>query len=151
MLMYMISKIIRDTFLKEVGKFQGGKPEPKAMLLSFSMPTQKGEEGYRHSELLIYAPANYVAVFEREGWNVIQESDLEYDEESGEDVIKEGCDYNKGSSPWVLLSYHDSCWSDAIEGFFRKCKDSVAGFHGSDWYKIVDINRYELPDDFRGK
>lgn len=151
MLHTMLAVIIRETFLKDVGKFQAdGTTTPKAMHLRFSVPCYPGEEGYRHRELLIYGPASYVAVFERETWDVIPEEHLEYDEGSDECRIKKGCSYVKGASLWLKKAYHDSCWSDAIENFFREHKNTLNGFSGPSWswYKVVNPKDFTLPDGF---
>ncbi len=143
----MLTSVIRETFLKAVGKFQlrVDDAEPKAMLIKFSVSPQPGEEGYRSRQLLIYAPLNYVSVYERETWNVIAQDLLEYDELSEEEVPKEGHEYQKGSSPWVMRSCHDSGWTQAIDTFLKTHEPNIRGFVG-DWFSIVPASDYTLPE-----
>ncbi len=145
---HMLTSIIREAFLKEVGKFQVRvqNNRPRAMLLKFSVPAHKGEDGYRSRQLLIYAPLNYVHVYERDTWNVIPEDLLEYDEKSSEDRIKEGHDYTKGASPWVMRACHDSCWTEAIDTFLKTYEPAINGFVGGDWFTVVDASEHTLPE-----
>jgi hypothetical protein len=145
---HMLTTIVRETFLKEVGKFQSRVQNgtPKGMLLRFRSYPRTGEEGYRTRELLVYASLNYVGVYERDTWNVIAADLLEYDEKTDEDQIKKGHDYDKGASPWILRAFHDSCWTDAIDTFLKTYEKEIDGFSGSNWFTVVPVEDYVLPD-----
>lgn len=144
---HMLTSVIRQTFLKEVGKFAGvSSSSPKGMLLTFRMATGPTEEGYREKELLLYAPGNYVGVYVRETWDVIPREHLGYDEESGDEYVKKGYAYEKGASEWVLKSYHDSGWTEAVENFLRENQKGLNGWaSGPSWFSIVPISSYTLP------
>lgn len=118
---------------------------------ALNFPLREKEDGYRHVELLIYAPYNYVGVFIRENWNVISLDDLEYDEESGEQYIKKGKDYSQGVGEWRRLSYHDSCWrSDGVDRLLHEYKDRLqtlsAKFGPDPFWDIVEVPA-DLPMD----
>lgn len=142
-LQHLLTSLIRSEFLARAGKWQERDPSHKAMLFSFAIPTKAGEEGYRDLDVLIYAPANYVGVYTRERWNVINESDLGDDDEGP----LPGKDYEKGESAWTCAAYHDSCWSEGIEEILKKRHLLTWGHQPNDsWCQIVDASSYNLPE-----
>lgn len=124
----MLAEVICDKFLKEVGKGQG--LVRNAMLITFRSVTNFDlEEGYRHIELLIYAPSNYVQVWVRDTSDVIPLEDME---EQGEEMVpKKGTGYTKSATEWKLIGDHDSCWRDAVEKLLKDRKNDIIGFSGS--------------------
>lgn len=146
----MLADVIISAFNEKVGKFQSNKETPSALLIEFRTRTSADEEGYRRKELLIYAPMNYVAVLERDTWDVIPRDELEYDEDSDEEYPKKGCKYRKGASEWKTRMYHDSGWRDGIENFLREHEKALTGFSGgsSSWCKVVAVKGLNLPEDF---
>lgn len=141
---YLLRSVIEHEFMERVGKFQVRQDEPKAMMVSFSTGVQKGEEGYRYFDILIYAPQNYVTVWTRKRWNVISEEHLEYDEDSEDMVIKKGFDYVEGASPWTKIADHDSGWREGINDALKDGGD-LSTFSPVDhrgWYSIVDPRKY---------
>lgn len=148
MLDYLFMTVIDQTFIKNVGKFQGKNPDPKAMHIRFSVHiAHEKEEGYRYRylDLVIYAPMNYVQVWVRDAWNVIPIADLEYDDE-GEGAVKKGKAYAEGASEWRLVADHDSCWRDGVRDVIRKYHDQLSTFSGSDWFNIVPVSTLNLPE-----
>src|SRR5271157_6011394 len=82
-----------------------------AMLVNFRLAIDSEvEEGYRHLSLLIFGGGcNYIKVFARLKWTVVELSALNDDEAPSNS-------YTEGETPWILLSDHDSCWrSDGVE------------------------------------
>ena len=146
----LLTTVICQTFLKEAGKFQNGDQGlKKAMVVSFSTRVDYDkEEGYRQIDLVLYAPANYVGVYERRRWTVIPLDDLEYDEEAGESFVKPGKSYVNGGTEWKLICYHDSCWrTDGVHDFLNRYADDINTFDGArEWFKIVDVDTLDLPD-----
>lgn len=157
-LQYLLSSIIRETFLKEVGKNQsrmpigastgaGNEPPEKGLRLKFKTRTDYSkEEGYRFVEVVIYAPMNYVQVWVRKSWNVIPNDDLETGDD-GDTYVKNGKDYDKGSDPWEKIADHDSCWTDGVDSVLKGEFGELTTFDGSSnhWYEIVDFSTLEIP------
>jgi len=138
----MLKTIICETFMKGVGKGQA----KKAMLLRIEVPTKAGESGYRQRELLVWAPANYVGVYERDAWDVIPEDELEYDAESDDYDIKRGSPgYRKGASEWKLKCYHDSGWREAVLNFIRTYEKEFENFSSPSWFTVIDPTTENLP------
>lgn len=150
MLEYMLADIICQTFEKAPGRNQdlpcysmGGPPEitsKQAMLIEMDIHIDsEKEEGYRHIDLLLYAPSNYVQVWTRERWDVIPLEDLEYDDD-GDSYVKKGKDYTKGETEWTMLSDHDSCWRDAVQKLIFDNRHKLASFDGiGSWYKVIPL------------
>jgi hypothetical protein len=48
----------------------------------------------------------------------------------------------------AVISYHDSCWSDAVNKLLRE-EDLLTWGHfpGREWYDIVDTSRLDLPEE----
>ena len=138
MLTNILSDIICQTYLEQVGKFN----RDKALTVSFSVGIDYDtEEGYRQEELLVYGPSNYVQVWVRNRWNVIKLEDLEYDDD-GDGSIKPGKSYSTGASDWVMIGDHDSCWRDAVRNFIDKHKNKLNSFSTSKWYEVVDVEDF---------
>ena len=145
----MVSDMICAIFEDKVGKWQVRKVREgvdlKALLVSFhERINYDKEEGYRQVDLLVYGPMNYVGVWVRRRWTVISQDDLDYDKESCENVIKEGKDYQTGSTEWEQICYHDSCWRSAINDFLFENRENLTGFDsptGCPWQVITHSKR----------
>lgn len=136
----ILTAVLAQTFQTVCGTWQSKKAEPKAFLVSFSIPIDHTKEsGYRQVEFALYAEYNYVGVYTRECWNVIPLEDLEYNEGDDEEYIKEGKDYSTGNSGWTQVISHDTCWRDAVREFIFKNIEVIQTFSGScDFYRLVD-------------
>ncbi len=137
----IVKTMIVNTFETACGRFQSDKEAPKAFLVTFGLKARGDEEGYRHLDLLIYASGNYVGVYHRERWNVIDSDDLTYDPMTDETYIKPGKDYAKGDTGWKICAYHDSAWRDdgvgtVLRGYRHQISTLQTGF-GHDWFKLV--------------
>lgn len=171
-LQYLLSSVIRETFLKEVGKnqirrqrrdgltipeFKQGVGNGEALKLRFKTGTDYSkEEGYRWVEVVIYAPLNYVQVWVRTSWNVIPLEDLE-DDGDGDTFVKKGKDYNEGESAWEKIADHDSCWTDGVDRVLKGEFGDLMTFDGrgsfdalgssindSTWYEIIDVSTVKI-------
>ena len=136
--------IISSEFEKNVGRWQVKKDKQISMDLSFSLsPFYDFESGYRRLRLRIFADMNYVAILVKEYWNVLPHEYAEYDEEREDTFIKEGKDYITGDSGWYLVSYHDSCWRDAIDDVLRAYRDRIIlidTLFESYWYVKTELS-----------
>lgn len=143
----IVENIICNEFEKRIGRNQASWDKLEAMLLSFRIDTNyKIEEGYRHLDLMIYAPHNYVGVFVKEKWDVIPKEDLECGDDF-DPVVKKGKDYHKGQTRWLMEGYHDSCWRDAVNRVLWDNRDRINMLDGfSYWYKTVDVTEELLKD-----
>lgn len=103
------------------------------------------EEGYRFVDMVLYAPMNYVGVHVRDRWCVIPLEDLVTGED-GDTYIKEGEDYQEGASGWTCLSYHDSCWRDAVRDFLFLNRDRLQGFEGLSWCQLEPVEGIEIAE-----
>jgi len=134
----IVSNIICTTFENEVKRWQTKNEKQFAMMVSFSLSLDYDkEEGYRHLDILIYGPMNYVGVLVRERWTIIP-----IDELDGEDSLKPGCDYREGDSGWLFASYHDSCWtSDGVQRTIYKNRDRINCLSTGlgEWYKKIEM------------
>ena len=116
----IVKTMIVNTFETACGRFQSDKEAPKAFLVTFGLKARGDEEGYRHLDLLIYASGNYVGVYHRERWDVIDSDDL---------------------TGWKICAYHDSAWRDdgvgtVLRGYRHQISTLQTGF-GHDWFKLV--------------
>jgi hypothetical protein len=144
MLHHLLADVVCQTFMKEAGKFQAQQERPRAMVVTVNIDTREGEEGYRSRDLLLFAPMNYVRVFERERWDVIPEEDL--DEKTEEP--KPGKGYRKGESAWTKIGDHDSAWRDAVSRFFYLHRDEIStwGGPGGTFYRVVFAEEWLGPE-----
>jgi hypothetical protein len=145
----LLTTIIDQTFMKEVGKFQAKNPTEmdRAMHVRFSVPidTEK-EEGYRYLDLAIYAPMNYVQVWTRDAWNVIPLDELAYEDDDGEAFVIAGSPgYREGASVWKLLADHDSCWRDGVRSLLQQHRNKLSSFSGAKWFTVVPVTSLQLP------
>lgn len=142
MITNILSDIICDTFENEVGRWQAKEDEPKALEVVFSTRIDyEKEEGYRGVHLLIYGEHNYVGVFKRDWWRVIDRDKIEYDEETGEESWPDE-HFREDMSEWEMLSYHDSCWrSDGVDRFIFANRDklSTIGTPLKRWFNIIPM------------
>lgn len=135
------TNMLGDVIINEF-EMRVGRNSDKAMLIEFNTKVDwDKEEGYRYTDLLIYAPSNYVQVWARDRWNVCPLEDMEYDEPAMDMVPKPGKDYVQGETEWRMLTDHDCAWrEDGIRRFLRVYRAELMrfatiGLH--DWYKIV--------------
>jgi hypothetical protein len=144
----LLSKVIAQTFEKEVGRGQFRREgPPKALKVSFSTRTDNEEEGYRSADLVLFAGMNYVGVYVRDCWDVIPVEHLGYDEDLEDTYVKPGHAYVKGESPWKVIGYHDSCWRDSVEKFLAERWEDILTFRGpGSWFEVVDVTTLNLPD-----
>lgn len=146
----MLRTVITHEFMSRVGKFQVRQDTtPKAMLLSFRTELGPAEDGYRFFDVLIYAPENYVTVWTRTRWDVIPETDLEDDAESGEVYPKKGKGYVKGETVWQKIADHDSGWRDGVGRALSTA--GLSGFShvdGGGWYAVVEAAKYLTLDSY---
>lgn len=142
----IVSNIITTTFDNDVKRWQTKNEKQMAMMISFSLSLDYDkEEGYRHLDILIYGPMNYVGVLVRERWTIIPVDEVE------EDSLKPGCEYREGQTPWMLASYHDSCWtSDGVQSTIWKNRERInclsTGF--GKWFDKVEMTS-ELLETFQ--
>lgn len=129
MIEYMLSSIIEKTFEDAVGKGQG--ETRKALHVGFDLnPSGEGEnrDQYSVDHMYVYAPMNYVYV-------AVQNERID-------------ADGNRHVGPMVILSYHDSCWRDAIQQYIFKNRDRLSVFrsfgHLFDWYDVLDLTPDEV-------
>ena len=168
-LQFLLNTIIRETFLKEVGKnqisrthyhkdgltipeFKQGHGNGEALKLRFKTNIDYDKEnGYRFVEVVIYAPMNYVQVWVRNTWNVIPLEDLE-DGDDGDTYVKKGKSYIEGASAWEKIADHDSCWPDGVDRVLKGDFGELSTFDGvalgpdGGWYKIVDFSELKISE-----
>jgi len=126
MIEYILSDIICREFEKIGGKGQRNEKSPKMMHVGFDFNT-KDEDQYEVHHMYIYAPDNYVYV-------AVQEERID---ENGKRIVGE----------MKILSYHDSCWRDAIRDFIFANRNNICVLKGIDtffdWYDVLDIRLEE--------
>lgn len=152
---YILSDVICETFLSEVGKHQQNS-EKKALHIRFRTTVDYNkEEGYRYLDLVIFAPHNYVQVWIRSSWNVIPQDELVYDEDLDDTVIarfSEG--YRSGSSGWELIHNHDSCWRDGVRNVIQGRHGRLTGLDcilKENWYDVVCVHDLIPEVDYNSK
>lgn len=101
--MYALAQIICHEFEKNVGK--DNAEAKKALHVGFSMYEKDGDQ-YRVVHMYIFAPYNYVYV-------AIQEERIDAD---GERIV----------APMEILSYHDSCWREAVREWISKNQREIS-------------------------
>lgn len=125
MIEYMLSDVICHEFEKVVGK--GQYTTGKAMHIGFGLCVGDSTDQYRHQNLYLFAPGNYVYV-------AIQ----------SEAILEDG---TRSVGPMELLCYHDSCWRDAVQSFIFKNRENFSVFrsfdHLFDWYDVLTL----LPEE----
>ena len=138
MIEWMLADVICQEFERVVGKDQykmerdGVPAEGKAMHIGFGMRCGNKTDIYDVCHMYIFGPANYVYV-------AIQQERID-------------ADGNRHIGPMEILSYHDSCWRDAIEQFVFKRRGDLnvfSAFKLFDWYDIVTLTEAEM--DFLAK
>jgi hypothetical protein len=125
MVKWMLSEIICKEFEKVVGKGQAASR--KAMHIGFSMRPSKSSDQYHVVHMYIFAPMNYAYVA----------TQSERITNKGERVV----------GPMELLSYHDSCWRDAVQSFIcNKSTDlnTFKSFMLLEWYDVVTLTPAEV-------
>jgi hypothetical protein len=136
----IITSIITAEFEKNVGRWQSKNAVEYGMKITFdlSLHDYDIEEGYRHLEILIYGPANYIGVYVREDWTVIPINEIK----SNGEGLRKGKDYRKGKNDWVNVSYHDSGWRDGIKNVLDKYEDKINHVRNNDnWYEKIQITK----------
>lgn len=139
----ILGKVITSTFSRAVGKSQCRKEKPKAFLVTFNLHIDyNAETGYRHLDLLIYAPHNYVGVYARERGTVISVADLEetFDFEL---VPTSGKNYSNFQDDWKCYGYHDSGWVECVDTILDHYEKKIYSINilraGNNFYQIVDV------------
>lgn len=141
----MLTDVLVDTFEEHVGKWQEKKPEADRRALKVTFRTRidyDKEEGYRYMDLVVYAAFNYVSVYVRERWTVLDINDISDElDPSGENQIEEGKDYVDGSTEWRQIAHHDSGWRSAISSFLFENRGAITGFDrsGAKFYQVVTL------------
>lgn len=125
----MLADAINATFERECGKHQiKNASNAKVFKVAFRLKTDyEKEEGYRHLEVALWGPLNYVQVWVRETWDVIPVEDLDIDED-GDSRPKKGKKYNEGATEWKKVADHDSCWRDGVRSILRENACRITGF-----------------------
>jgi len=142
-----------DDFRRQLRAFKDfSKNDLQNIALQFTFDLRVNcvkEVGYRHLDLIAWAPRNYVGIFTKERWNVLSNDDLE-DSEDGEIIIKKGKDYNIGSSDYEIHSYHDSCWrEDGVRRVLYERESVIRGIDSlSTFYRTINVDD-ELQNKFR--
>lgn len=135
----IVSNIICSEFENNVGRWQNKNEKMFAMKMTFRLNNDWDiEEGYRHLQVLIFGPMNYIGVFVKEDWTVIPVDELDDDG----DCLKKGCEYRIDETDWKMISYHDSCWrSDGVDRILSIQEDRLNGLDFSaHWYEKVEIS-----------
>lgn len=121
---HVLHQIICDEFVRKIGRRQTYSEGLKtAMRIDFSTKDGPEHKNYTHTELVLFAPLNYVGVYTRNYWTP---------------QTREG---TKGETPWRCLCYHDSCWRDEVHNFLFQNRDEIQSLALGDWY-----TRWELTD-----
>lgn len=125
MITSMLTTVICDQFNTSVGKQKHETGE--ALHIGFGMTTGDGSsDQYRVIHMYIYAPCNYVFVATQE-----------------ERIDEDG---NRHVGQMDILSYHDSCWRDAISQFLFENREEVLVFNSlklGQWYDVVMLTEDE--------
>ena len=121
----MLSDVICCEFEKVAGKNQG--LTGKALHIGFGIRPSISSDQYRVVHMYIFGPMNYVYV-------VIQEERIDEDG-------------NRHVGPMELLSYHDSCWRDAVRSFLSRNRGDLSIFRSFDsvlgWYDVIVLTDEE--------
>jgi hypothetical protein len=142
----MLHWVIAEYFEKAVGKGQAMKDEGKAVAEAEGIPfigadhlglhigfsvwekeDHKEENQYHSHHMFIYAPMNYVYVAVQERW-----------------VDVKGAVF---TNPMDIISYHDSCWRDAISTFIWSHREDLSGFQAFELLGCFDV--VEISDEQR--
>jgi hypothetical protein len=129
-----------DGLRKTWEKTQGLGKIHTGLELKFVLSLHEGEVGYRWLNIVLFGSAGYIGVYASVVWSVLPESCLVYDED-GDECCTE--DYTENNTKWYRLSYHDSCWRDALEQLLRLFEYRIIRIEGQDftsWYKIIDFS-----------
>lgn len=125
MVEWMLANVICREFETRVGKVS--QETGKAMHVGFQLSC-KDEDQYNVTHMYIFAPCNYVYV-------AIQTERIT---EEGDRVVGE----------MRILSYHDSCWRDAIQQWIYQKRGELHGFSALgklfDWYDILTLTSEEM-------
>lgn len=125
MVEWMLANIICSEFDKVVGK--GCGESGKAMHIGFGTRCRNETDQYQVWHLYLHAPSNYVYV-------ALQEERI--DSKGRRHVGK-----------MTILSYHDSCWRDAVEQFIFKNRSDLNVFRSFDrlfeWYDVLTLSEDE--------
>lgn len=108
-----------------MGKYQN--ETGKAMRIKLRMNIGDGTDQYHTIHLYIHAPGNYVFVAVH-----------------GERINKSG---KRIMEKMEVLSYHDSCWRDAVDTFIFKNRDKIGGLSNSfcqGWYDVLNLTKEEV-------
>ena len=124
MIEWMLAEVIGKEFELNVGKNQSRTGS--ALHVGFGMNCGNATDQYEVVHMYIYAPHNYVYV-------AIQQ-----------ERIDAGGKRHVG--PMEILSYHDSCWQDAIKDWIFKNRATINGFRSFklfDWRNVIELTEDE--------
>lgn len=124
MIEWMLADVICKEFERSVGKDQ--HETGKALHIGFHLTPAVKSDQYEVVHLYIYAPMNYVYV-------AVQT----------ERIDRKGL---RHVGPMEVLSYHDSCWRDAVQQFVFKNRDRTSTFCSFklfDWFDVLTLTQEE--------
>lgn len=120
MVEYMLADVICHEFDRAAGKDQ--HEQGKALHVGFGLNT-----GHTTVHMYVFGPCNYVYV-------AIQ---MERIDAKGKRHVE----------PMEIISYHDSCWRDAIQNFIFKRRGELSTFRSfqslSDWCDVIVLSKEE--------
>lgn len=143
----IVVKIICNEFYSNIGRCQNEKTfsNRNAMLLNFNVVINNEiEKGFRNLNILLYSPDYKVGVFVKESWNVTANKNILVDaEDEYSTIIREGKDYIKGETRWLLSIYDDTYWRDGIYQVLSYNYKRINGITGflREWYKKVSMTK----------
>lgn len=120
----MIETVIVYEFEKSAGKEQC-RDIGRALHVGFGMHTE-GDDQYNVAHMYIFAPMNYVFVA------------VQYERIDG--------DGDRHTGPLEILSYHDSCWRDAIHTFIFQNRSRISNFNSftlRSWFDVIYLSQEE--------
>ena len=126
MVEWMLSNVICHEFERVVGKSQG--KTGKTMHIGFGMRPSRlcKDDQYHVVHMYLFAPMNYVYVA----------TQTERITASGKRVV----------GPMRILTYHDSCWTSAVQDFIFEHRGDVNVFRSFkllEWYDIIELTEVE--------
>lgn len=131
-LLSIISRMICETFEKEIGKNQQKNEKQFAIDIHFSLSVDYDkEDGYRWLHLRIFAPRNYVVVLKKESWKIIENEKT-----------------NENSEDWKIIADHDSCWrDDGVRRIIREYSNKISHISQlSGWYQKTELSSEKIEE-----
>jgi hypothetical protein len=124
MLQFMLANVICHEFDRVAGQNQG--KTGKAMHIGFGMRCGHTTDQYNVIHMYIHAPQNYASV-------AVQQ----------ERIDEAGC---RHVGPMEIISYHDSCWRDAIQSWICQHAEELNVFKPYklfDWNDVIELTAEE--------